>query len=495
MKSRLLAGIVLALAAVLCFPSLRGAAAAKPGAAKKDAAKAEKSDKADADKPKKKPTLIRDDTPVTQGSRPGLVTTYADIIEPAQKAVVSVYSTKIVKEQVNPLLRQMFGDRIPSERESKEEGLGSGVIVSPDGYILTNNHVVEGADELNVLLPDEREFKAKVIGADPKTDVAVIKIEADDLPTVVLADSDKIRVGDIVFAVGNPLGVGQTVTMGIVSAKGRHVGILEDVAGYEDFIQTDAAINQGNSGGALIDAKGRLVGVNSAIISTSRGNIGIGFAVPINLGATIMNSLIETGTVSRGFLGVSVDPVTADLAEALGLKKDTKGVIVTRVDDDTPASKAGLKAEDVMLSIDDKAIVSRDELRLLISQKLPGTVAQVKYLRGGKEGTLAVTLGRLPDDSAASNDLLPGIQASRLTDELRKKYRIDDAIGGLVVTDVDVKSAYSDRLQEGMVILQIDRSDVTDVQSAREALRPGRHLLRVFRRGGVTFIPITVDSR
>ena len=230
--------------------------------------------------PSSRPTSRRS---ATASRRP--VSSYADIVEPVEKAVVSIYSSKTIHQRVqaNPLLRQFFGDIPDQDRESKEMGLGSGVIVSSDGYILTNNHVVEGADELTVVLSDGRKFTAKVVGADPKTDVAVVKIEATVLPAVTLADSDKLRVGDVVFAVGNPLGVGETVTMGIVSAKSRNVGILDDVAGYEDFIQTDAAINMGNSGGALVDAKGRFVGINSAIVSPSRGNIGIGFAVPVNM--------------------------------------------------------------------------------------------------------------------------------------------------------------------------------------------------------------------
>ncbi|MCX6952402.1 MAG: trypsin-like peptidase domain-containing protein, partial [Verrucomicrobia bacterium] len=245
------------------------------GAAAKGTKDAKDGKSAPAATPNKKPELLLDLTPVSAG-KANVLTSYADVVEPVQKAVVSIYSTKIIKERmmVNPLLRQFFPGLQDQERESKQEGMGSGVIVSPDGYILTNNHVVEGADELKVSLADDREFVAKVIGTDPKTDVAVIKIESEKLPVVVLADSEKLRVGDIVFAVGNPLGVGQTVTMGIVSAKGRNkVGILD--GGYEDFIQTDAAINMGNSGGALVDAKGRLVGINSAILSPSRGNIGI----------------------------------------------------------------------------------------------------------------------------------------------------------------------------------------------------------------------------
>src|SRR5829696_2042046 len=268
-----------------------------------------------------KPQIKLDSTPVSDGGKAGLVMSYADVLEPAQRAVVSVYSTKIIKERItiNPLFRQFFGNIPDQERESKQEGLGSGVIVTADGYILTNNHVVEGADELKITLADDRDFIAKVIGSDPKTDIAVLKIDAKNLPTVTFADSDKLRVGDVVFAVGNPLGVGQTVTMGIISAKGRSkLGLLENVSGYEDFIQTDAAINMGNSGGALVDARGRLIGINSAILSPSRGNIGIGFAIPVNLASFIMNSLVETGTVARGYLGVTSDTLTPDVAVQLG---------------------------------------------------------------------------------------------------------------------------------------------------------------------------------
>jgi Do/DeqQ family serine protease len=442
----------------------------------------------------KKPTLIVDNTPLSQGLAPGMVTSYADVVEPVQKAVVSVYSTKIVHQRVPQILRQLYGDQIPSEHDSKEQGLGSGVIVSPDGYILTNNHVVEGADELKVQLPDEREFTAKVIGADPKTDIAVIKIEADNLPTVTLTDSDKLRVGDIVFAVGNPLGVGQTVTMGIISAKGRNIHILDDVQGYEDFIQTDAAINMGNSGGPLVDAKGRLIGINSAILSPSRGSIGIGFAIPINLAASIMHSLIETGTVSRGFLGIAVDPVTADLAEGLGLKKEMKGVIINNVDPDSPAAKAGLKRGDVIFSIDGKTITSTDELRLLISQRVPDSLVTVKYLRDGKENTLQAKLGKRSDDVTGQNEFLKGVSVSRLTDDLRHSLNItDDRItDGLVITGVEETSPYSERLREKMVILQINRIDVTDVPSAQAALRPGRNILFVYRGGGFGYIPIEV---
>jgi Do/DeqQ family serine protease len=433
--------------------------------------------------PGSKPVLHIDSTPVSEGNSP-VVTSYADVIDPVKKAVVSVYSTKIVREQVpvNPFFRQFYGDAAP-ERESKEQGLGSGVIVSSDGYILTNNHVVEGADELNVLLPDNREFKAKVIGADPKTDVAIIKIDADHLPTVTLADSDKLRVGDVVFAIGNPLDIGQTVTMGIVSATGRkNLGLLDSVGGYEDFIQTDAAINMGNSGGALVDAKGRVVGINSAIISTSRGNIGIGFAIPIDLAANIMQSLIGTGKVTRGYLGVNTDALTAEIAEQLGVSKDTQGVVITDVKPDSPADKAGLKRSDIILALNDKVVESLEDLRLLISETAPGTEVAIKFVRDGKERTIKAILGTLSDENA-DNELLPGVTVTKLTDEKRRELNIDDRVTGLLITKMDDNSPYSDQLAVGAVIIEINRTPVDTVSSAKELLVSGRNLFLVYFRG------------
>jgi Do/DeqQ family serine protease len=441
-----------------------------------------------------KPVLHIDSTPVSEG-RPAVVTSYADVIDPVKKAVVSVYSTKIVRERlpVNPFFRQFFGDEAAPERESKQQGLGSGVMVSSDGYILTNNHVVEGADELNVLLPDNREFKAKVIGADPKTDIAVIKIDADHLPTVVLADSDKLRVGDVVFAIGNPLDIGQTVTMGIVSALGRkNLGLLESVGGYEDFIQTDAAINMGNSGGALVDAKGRVVGINSAILSTSRGNIGIGFAIPIDLAANIMQSLIGTGKVTRGYLGVNTDALTAEIAEQLGIGKDTQGVVITDVKPDSPAAKAGLKRSDVILALNGKAVESLEDLRLLISETAPGTEVAVKLARDGKEQTINVTLGTLTDETA-DNELLPGVSVTKLTNDKRRELNIDDdRVTGLLIASVEDNSPYSDKLTSGAVIIEIDRVPVTTVEAAKRMLTSGRHLFLVYFHGVLGFQLIDV---
>ena len=446
-----------------------------------------------------KPDIKFDNSPVGDGGG-RFVTSYADVVEPVQKAVVSVYSTKIVRERlrVDPFFRQFFGDRVP-ERESKQQGLGSGVIVSPNGYILTNNHVVADADELKVLLSDGREVIAKVIGADEKTDVAVIKIDVENLPTLTMADSDKIRVGDVVFAVGNPLGVGQTVTMGIVSATGRNdVGILanDQIGGYENFIQTDAAINQGNSGGALVDARGRLVGLNSAILSSgSGGNIGIGFAVPTNLAVSILNSLVATGKVQRGYLGVAGQNLDPKLSESLGVNRDIKGVVISDVVKESPAAKAGLKRNDVIVKIDNRPVDSQLALRLIVAQITPNTEVNVVVLRDGKEKTFKVKVGSLDErvGGGGSGEIIPGVTVKTIDDELRNQFKLDKRVeGGVVITEIDEKSPYADILVPGLVIVEINRRPVTDVESAVAAIKPGLNALLVQYRGVLRYVTINV---
>lgn len=434
------------------------------------------------------PVLKVDPTPVSEGTSP-VVTSYAAMIERVQPAVVSVYSTKIVTSRIaTDPIAQLFGAPPERSRESKEEGLGSGVIVTTDGYIITNNHVVEGADELSVLLPDDREYRAVLIGSDPKTDVAVIKIEADGLPTITMADSDKLRVGDVVFAVGNPLGVGQTVTMGIVSAKGRNkLGLLENVEGYEDFIQTDAAINMGNSGGALVDAKGRLVGINSAIVSTTKGNIGIGFAIPVNLAASIMHSLIETGTVARGSLGVGAESVTAEIAESLRLPLGTRGVAITNITPDGPAEKAGLQRTDVIYSVDGRVVSALEDLRLIIAQSMPGSKVKLQLIRDGKKMSIEVVLGQLAEHP---NELLAGVETAPLNAEIRHSLGLDSRVTGLVISRVDEDSPYAGYLVPNIVIVEINRTAISDVASAKELFRDGRNLLLVYYRGQYRYLTV-----
>ena len=435
------------------------------------------------------PLLRVDNTPVGDGRSP-VVTSYADVLEPVQKAVVSIHLTKTI-HIVNPLLRQFFGNVPGAEREGKETGLGSGVIVTADGYILTNNHVVEGADELTVSLPDNRTFTAKLIGSDVKTDIAVIKIDAGDLPTLTLADSDKLRVGDIVFAVGNPLEVGETVTMGIVSAKGRDLGLLDGVGGYENFIQTDAAINLGKSGGALVDAKGRLIGINSAIVSPSRGSIGLGFAVPINLAASVMRSLIATGSVKRGYLGVeNPQDLTPELAEQFGLPKDSRGVIVTDITPGSPADHAGLRSSDVILAVNDTPVATIEEMHLAIGELAPGAQAALKVVRDGKSLTIKVILANTDENP---NELLAGVTVEAITDDVRRRLDLDPRITGLHVTAVSETSPYAEILAPDMVIVSINQQTITDLATAREMIRPpGRYLLLIYYRGALSFVTLTV---
>jgi serine protease Do len=345
-----------------------------------------------------------------------LTTSFAPVVKNAQPAVVSIASTKVVKISGDegaapffddPMFRRFFGDgpqdRSGKPREQREHGLGSGVIVSPDGYILTNNHVIEGANEINVYASDKREMKARVIGADPKTDIAVVKVEAKNLPTLPFADSSQAQVGDIALAIGNPFGIGQTVTMGIISATGRGDLGIED---YEDFIQTDAAINPGNSGGALINANGQLIGVNTAILSGAGGNQGVGFAVPSNLARAVMNQLLRNGKVVRGYLGVMIQPVTPEIAKALNLP-DARGALVGEVTPGGPAAKAGLAPGDCIVELNGQRVDDSRELRLKTGELAPGSNVRLKLIRDGNPREVSITLGELPNEKVAANDENP----------------------------------------------------------------------------------------
>jgi Do/DeqQ family serine protease len=342
----------------------------------------------------KTPDLALDASPISPDERAG--SSFAPVIRKVAPSVVNIYTNKTSRsapmrgylmDPRNPFFGIPF-EQIPPER--REQSLGSGVIVSRDGYILTNHHVIEGADQILVALHDNKStHEAKLIGTDPQTDIAVIKIEIPNAPAITLADSDQVEVGDIALAIGNPFGIGQTVTMGIVSAKGRRgMGIVD----YEDFIQTDASINPGNSGGALIDAKGRLIGINQSILSRSGGNQGVGFSVPINLAKHVLASLISNGRVERGQIGVMIQPVTPELAEAFGLKENN-GALVGEVTPGSPAERSGLQRGDVILEFDGKKVGGSAELRLMVSKARPGSEIPAVVFRNGKKLDLTLSIG------------------------------------------------------------------------------------------------------
>lgn len=435
-----------------------------------------------------------------------LVTSFAPIVKQAKLAVVSIAATKVVKANNgdeglspffdDPRFREFFGQRGQSgkPRQQREQGLGSGVIVGTDGYILTNNHVIEGASDIRVLTSDKSELKAQVVGADPKTDIAVIKVEAKNLPTLAFADSAEVQVGDIALAIGNPFGVGQTVTMGIISATGRGNLGIED---YEDFIQTDAAINPGNSGGALINANGDLIGINTAILSRAGGNQGVGFAVPANLAKTVMNQLLKNGKVVRGYMGVMIQPVTSQLAKAFNLP-NASGALVGEVTSDGPAAKAGLAQGDVITELNGVRVDDSRELRLKISQLAPGETVKLKVVRDSKSRDVNITLGELPGEKeAASNDIPEngspyGVSVENLTPQIARQLKLSANISGVVVTEVqDGSRADEAGLQRGDVIQQVSRQTITNVNEFDRAMKQAAGkpaVLLVNRNGHTNFV-------
>src|SRR5436190_6481183 len=369
-----------------------------------------------AESAKSVPNVPVDERPIARDA--GSHNSFAPLVKKVTPAVVKVLTTTKMHNTSfssdgnsgpEDLLRRFFGDdfngnMMPRQGRRnfnmpRQTGLGSGVIVTKDGFILTNNHVVDGADEVKVVMTDGREFTAKVIGRDPKSDVAIIKIDAKDLSAVQMADSDKVEVGDIVLAVGNPFGIGQTVTTGIVSATGRGGAIGLD---YEDFIQTDAAINPGNSGGALVDAEGRLIGVNTAILSRTGGNQGVGFAIPANLARSVMDQIIEKGKVERGFLGVKLQDLTPEFAQQFNVPENSSGALIAEVTEKSAAAEAGLKSGDVIIELNGSPVKDGRALQLMVGRLAPGDKVAVKILRDGKEKTMTVTLKEMPEEKLAS---------------------------------------------------------------------------------------------
>ena len=438
---------------------------------------------------------------------------YADVVDKVTPAVVTVRSEKKTTAQTqespfgnDPLLKQFFGGRMPQMQQSPqiERGLGSGVIVESNGTILTNNHVVDGATQVKVDLPDKRTFTAKVVGTDPASDLAVLKIEADNLPTLALGDSDKVRVGDVVLAVGNPLGLRQTVTSGIISAKGRQTGLSD--GSFEDFLQTDAPINHGNSGGALVNVNGELVGINSQILSPSGGSIGLGFSIPSNMAKSVMAQLLKDGKVHRGMLGVGIQDVTSDLANSFGLK-EVRGVLINSISPNSPAAKAGIKQGDVIVSFNGAKINDGNELRNRVAQTAPNSEATVGIVRSGDEQSFKVTLTEFqpkkdaPDDEKASPNAEPtqgklGLSLTPVTPQIASQLEIKDASSGLVVTDVQAGSPADEAgIQKGDVILQINRQDVktiAEVKAATAKSKGNSVLLLISRNGQTLFVTAAI---
>ena len=441
--------------------------------------------------------------------------TFVEISKATTPAVVNISTTRLVKNETgpnpffeDPFFRRFFGDEFGRQfeqpRERKEQSLGSGVIVEPNGIIITNNHVIANADEIKVLLSDKREFKGKVLGTDPKTDIAVVKIEAKDLPTIPLGDSDKIQVGEYVLAIGNPFGLNQTVTMGIISAIGRaNVGISD----YEDFIQTDAAINPGNSGGALVNIRGELIGINTAIFSKSGGYMGIGFAIPTNMAKAVMDSIKKDGKVVRGWLGVSIQDISPSLARQFGIKENA-GALVSDVMEKSPAEKAGLKRGDVIVQYQGNPVDNPGHLRNAVAQTKIGTRVKMMVIRDKKEIPIEVLIGEQPRDlvkaggeeesqSSEESRNISGLEVTDLTPDLARRLGVPFKGNHVIVTNVEAGSPAEDAgVLKGDILLEINRIAVKnseDYDRIMSKIKKGTQALLLINRQGrtlfVTFTP------
>ncbi|WP_353683558.1 DegQ family serine endoprotease [Thermodesulfovibrio sp. 3907-1M] len=426
----------------------------------------------------------------------------AEVIQAVRPSVVNIYTTKKIKRPGipfpfdDPFFRRFFGeefgDMFERPREYTQTALGSGVIVDPSGYILTNYHVIKGADEIKVKLYDKRVFDGTVIGYDAKTDIAVIKIKADGLRAIKWGDSDKLKVGETVIAIGNPYGLNLTVTSGIVSATGRaNVGISD----YEDFIQTDAAINPGNSGGPLVNVRGELVGINTAIFSTTGGYQGIGFAIPSNMAKTVMDSLIKHKKVIRGWLGVTVQDLDTEMAKAAKLK-EVKGAVVTDVQEGSPAEKAGLMRKDIIISFDGKEVEDSAHLRNMVVNTPPGKTVNMEIVRNGKHHSVTVTIGELPaaQQLSQAESVLAGISVDNLTNKLRSELNVPKKINGVVITSIDPNSPAEGLLQKGDVIMEINNEKINNVKDFMRVAKKAQNeaIVWFYRNGRVSYITLSI---
>ncbi|MGH9403853.1 MAG: Do family serine endopeptidase [Terriglobia bacterium] len=441
---------------------------------------------------------------------------YERIVDNIKPAIVSIQSTQVVRVQQspflnNPLFGQFFGNMFPNvPQQQREHALGSGVIVSPDGYIITNNHVIRHATGIKVTLANGKVLDGKVVGADEQTDLAIVKIDASNLATATLGDSKSLHVGDLVMAFGNPFGLDSTVTKGIVSAIGRSELGIEGRNGYEDFIQTDAAINPGNSGGALVNIHGQVIGINTAILSNSAGPggeggfMGIGFAIPSDTARHIMTDLIKNGKVERGYMGVSIQALRPALAKSLNVP-DTNGAVVAQVEPGTPAAKAGLKSGDVIRTLNGQTVTTSSSLRYEVAEMNPGTEITLGILRDGKSMTMKLQLGVLPENAsngpggpnegkAPSHSTLEGVSVQNLTPEIRNDLHVPDSVHGVVIAGVDPNSAAGQSgLSRGDVIMDINRQPVNSTSDFNRlaAQATGQTLLRVLHQGSPGYIAIS----
>ncbi len=431
---------------------------------------------------------------------------YSNAINEVKKSVVNISTQKKIANNIgehpmfnDPLFRQFFGDlynNMPKDRV--ERSLGSGVIISSDGYIVTNNHVIDGADKILVSLPDNsrKEYEAKIIGKDPRSDLAVIKINAKNLPFAKLGDSNDLMIGDVVFAIGNPFGVGETVTQGIVSALNKTEMGIND---YENFIQTDASINPGNSGGALVDSRGALIGINTAILSRTGGNHGIGFAIPSDMVKKITSVLIDKGSIERGFLGVGIQDVTDNLSN---LYNGKIGAVLINVDSNSAAAKAGLKVWDLIIAVNNKTISSASELKNIIGSFSPNEVVTIKYIRDKKEYTAKVKLDRLENNETAQIDNTQnnnttanknyGLSVENITNQMRQANRLSSNFNGVIITNVVENSkAYEAGFEKGDVIFQIEDMSINNVKDFNNAMKKYQNKAKrmlVYKRDGVRTI-------